>query len=57
MESPRERSAEGLQVGDRFNIVRWFTLDDIRQLAQISRDYNPFTAMFATRNCAGSRRP
>lgn len=41
MKSPRERAAEGLQVGDRFTIVRCFTEDDIRQFAQISRDYNP----------------
>lgn len=39
--SPRERAAEGLQVGDRFTIVRCFSDDDIRQFAQISRDYNP----------------
>ncbi|MDD2056770.1 MaoC family dehydratase [Pseudomonas sp. GD03860] len=41
MKSPRERAAEGLQVGDRFTLVRTFTEDDIRQFAQISRDYNP----------------
>jgi acyl dehydratase len=41
MKSPRERAAEGLQVGDRFTIVRCFSDDDIRQFAQISRDYNP----------------
>ncbi|MCY1388820.1 (R)-specific enoyl-CoA hydratase [compost metagenome] len=41
MKSPRERAAEGLQVGERFTIVRCFTEDDIRQFAQISRDYNP----------------
>jgi acyl dehydratase len=41
MKSPRERAADGLQVGDRFTIVRCFTEDDIRQFAQISRDYNP----------------
>lgn len=40
MKSPRERAAEGLQVGDRFAIVRFFSDDDIRQFAQISRDYN-----------------
>ncbi|WP_248795885.1 MaoC family dehydratase [Pseudomonas sp. MWU13-2105] len=41
MKSPRERAAEGLEVGDRFTIVRCFSEDDIRQFAQISRDYNP----------------
>lgn len=41
MKSPRERAAEGLKVGDRFTIVRCFSDDDIRQFAQISRDYNP----------------
>jgi acyl dehydratase len=41
MKSPRERAAEGLQVGDRFTIVRCFSDEDIRQFAQISRDYNP----------------
>ncbi|KPG98292.1 acyl dehydratase [Pseudomonas sp. RIT-PI-q] len=41
MKSPRERAAEGLQAGDRFTIVRCFSEDDIRQFAQISRDYNP----------------
>ncbi|MGW8461525.1 MaoC family dehydratase [Pseudomonas sp. CLCA07] len=41
MKSPRERAAEGLQIGDRFTIVRCFSEVDIRQFAQISRDYNP----------------
>lgn len=41
MKSPRERAAEGLQVGGRFTIVHCFSDDDIRQFAQISRDYNP----------------
>ena len=41
MKSPRERAAEGLQVGDRFTIVRCFSDDEIHQFAQISRDYNP----------------
>jgi acyl dehydratase len=41
MKSLRERAAEGLQVGDRFEIVRCFSADDIRQFARISRDYNP----------------
>lgn len=41
MKSPRERAAEGLQVGDRFTLVRCFTDDDICQFAQVSRDYNP----------------
>jgi acyl dehydratase len=41
MKSLRERAAEGLQVGDRFEIARCFSDDDIRQFAQISRDYNP----------------
>lgn len=41
MRSLRERAAEGLQVGDRFTIVRCISDDNIRQFAQISRDYNP----------------
>ncbi|TCV68980.1 MaoC family dehydratase [Pseudomonas fluorescens] len=41
MKSPRERAAEGLNVGDRFTVVRCFSRDDIHQFAQISRDYNP----------------
>ncbi len=41
MKSPRERAAEGLQVGDRFMVSRCFSDDDVRQFAQISRDYNP----------------
>ncbi|MDF3197445.1 MULTISPECIES: MaoC family dehydratase [unclassified Pseudomonas] len=41
MTSPRERAAEGLQVGDQFTVMRCFSEDDIRQFAQISRDYNP----------------
>ncbi|MCY1414280.1 MaoC like domain protein [compost metagenome] len=41
MKSPRECAAEGLKIGDRFTIVRCFSADDIRQFAQVSRDYNP----------------
>ncbi|MCY1430230.1 MaoC like domain protein [compost metagenome] len=41
MKSLRVRAAEGLQVGDRFTVVRCFSEDDIRQFSQISRDYNP----------------
>jgi acyl dehydratase len=41
MKSPRQRAAEGLQVGDQFTIVRCFSDDDIRHFAQVSRDYNP----------------
>ena len=41
MKSPRERAAEGLEVGDQFTIVRCFSDDDVRRFAQISRDYNP----------------
>jgi len=41
MKSPRERAAEGVEVGDRFTIVRCFSEDDIRRFTQISRDYNP----------------
>ena len=41
MKGPRERAAEGLNVGDRFTVVRCFSRDDIHQFAQISRDYNP----------------
>lgn len=38
MNSPRERAAEGLKVGDRFTVVHCSSDDDIRQFAQISRD-------------------
>ncbi|WP_248800796.1 MaoC family dehydratase [Pseudomonas sp. MWU13-2105] len=41
MKSPRERAAEGLQIGDRFTIFRCFSDEEIRQFSQISRDYNP----------------
>ena len=41
MKSPRECAAEGLKAGDRFTVVRCFSDEDIRQFAQISRDYNP----------------
>lgn len=41
MKSPRERAAEGLNVGDRFTVVRCFCADDVLQFAQISLDYNP----------------
>ena len=41
MNSPRQRAAEGLQVGDHFSIQRCFSDDDIRAFAQLSRDYNP----------------
>ena len=41
MKSLRERAAEGLQVGDRFTIHRCFSVAEIHQFAQISRDYNP----------------
>lgn len=41
MKSPRAHAADGLQVGDRFTVVRCFSTEDIRRFAQISRDYNP----------------
>jgi acyl dehydratase len=41
MQTPRQRAAEGLKVGDRFSVVRRFTPDDIQHFAQLSRDYNP----------------
>lgn len=49
MVSPRERAAEGLQVGDLFRATRTYTDDDVKRFAEISRDYNPihFDARFA----------
>lgn len=57
MKSLRARAAEGLQVGDRFTIVRCFSADDIRQFAQISRDYNPVHCDVRYAELRGSRRP
>lgn len=36
MKSLRERAAEGLYVGDRFSIVRCFSITDIRQFVVIN---------------------
>lgn len=41
MESIREKTIRGLQVGDTFSIVRSFTEDDIEQFRGITRDHNP----------------
>lgn len=41
MKTLRQRAIEGLRVGDRFVVTRTFTMEDIRQFAHLSRDYNP----------------
>jgi len=56
MQSLRDRSAKGLQVGDAFRTSRTFTVEDVIRFSQISRDYNPvhFDARFAkARNLSG----
>ena len=49
MTTPRQRAAQGLQVGDSFTVQRVFTQQDVEQFAQITGDYNPihFDADFA----------
>lgn len=41
MESIRQKTIRGLQVGDTFSIVRSFTENDIEQFREITRDDNP----------------
>lgn len=45
----RKKAAKGLEVGDIFRTTRTFTIDDVRQFAETSKDYNPihFDARFA----------
>ena len=37
----RNKAIEGLRVGDTFSVSRTFTVEDVLQFAEISRDYNP----------------
>jgi acyl dehydratase len=37
----REKTIEGLQVGDSFTVARTFCQEDVDRFADISRDYNP----------------
>jgi 3-hydroxybutyryl-CoA dehydratase len=41
MTTTRNRTIEGIRVGDEFSISRTFTEQDVMQYADISRDYNP----------------
>ena len=37
----RNKTIAGLQVGDRFSVIRTFHWKDVVQFAEVSRDYNP----------------
>ena len=37
----RKKAIEGLKIGDTFTVTRTFTEQDVKQFADISRDYNP----------------
>lgn len=37
----RDRTIEGLRAGDRFEVSRAFSDEEVRRFAEISRDYNP----------------
>ncbi len=37
----REKTIEGLKTGDSFTVTRRFTENDMKNFANISRDYNP----------------
>ncbi len=41
MTSMRNKAIEGISVGDEFSVSSTFTEQDMRQFADISRDYNP----------------
>ena len=41
MSNTRRKAIEGLQRGDSFTTARTFTKQDIKQFAEISKDYNP----------------
>jgi 3-hydroxybutyryl-CoA dehydratase len=41
MTSIRNKTVEGISAGDEFSVSRTFTEQDMRQFADISRDYNP----------------
>ena len=41
MSQLRNRAAEGLSVGDTFQVSRTLTQEDVVRFADISRDYNP----------------
>ncbi len=49
MSTIRQKTIEGLRVGDVFRVRRTFSEDDVDAFAAISRDYNPvhFDARFA----------
>jgi hypothetical protein len=40
MRNARQRAIDGLSKGDRFTIVRTFSVEEIQRFADISRDYN-----------------
>lgn len=50
MTSMRMKAVNGIQVGDRFRVVRTFGEQDALDFAEVSRDYNPvhFDDRFAT---------
>ena len=41
MTTIREKTIEGLQIGDRFLTTRTFSREDVNRFAGISRDFNP----------------
>jgi 3-hydroxybutyryl-CoA dehydratase len=41
MTTTRNKTIEGIRVGDEFSVSRTFTEQDMMQFADISRDYNP----------------
>lgn len=41
MQNTRQRAIDGLSKGDRFTVVRTFSVEEIQRFADISRDYNP----------------
>jgi acyl dehydratase len=57
MSDIREKTIEGLRVGDMFSVSRTFTEQDVIRFAEISRDYNPvhFDERFAEAKTFGKR--
>jgi len=41
MSDIRKRTIKGLQIGDTFSVSRRFSEEDVKQFADITRDYNP----------------
>ena len=41
MSTIRQMTVQGLKPGDTFTVERCFTLDEVRQFADLTRDYNP----------------